>query len=66
MHNLLLLYGTDRLDCCEAVYVAVFILIDILHNSFVESCELTYILSAQILYGNSRSLKFGKALSDIT
>lgn len=66
MHNLFLLYVTDRLDCCEAVYVAVFTLIDILNNGFVESCELTCILSALILYGNSRSLKFGKALSDIT
>lgn len=58
MHNLLFLYGTDHLDCCEAVYVAVLILIDIPHNGFVESFELTCILSALILYGNDRSLKF--------
>lgn len=66
MYNLLSVYETDLLDCCEVLYVAVFILIDILHNGFVESCELTCILSALILYGNRRSLKFGKALSDIT
>lgn len=50
MYNLLSVYETDLLDCCEVLYVAVFILIDILHNGFVESCELTCILSALTLW----------------
>lgn len=61
MYNLLSVYETDLLDCCEVLYVAVFILIDILHNGFVESCELTCILSALILYGNKKKPKVWKS-----
>lgn len=40
-------------------------MIDIHHNGFGDSCELTFILSELILYKNSRSLKFRKVLYDI-